>query len=207
MAELVLYRWADYDTPLWVNPNRSSGRWHVRGSDPTQYWSLHPLGPWAERIRSSGMTTLDDLRSIRSRIWAARYEFDPGSVPEIDFSTCGQFGLRAEDLVSDDPGACQAAGARLRDRYEGIIVPSAALPGAANVVLFGARAMSPYAMRPPDPDHDMPTALASEQGCPPDGLLPLVCHRGAVHRGLDAWEKGLPGPIVSVTYPLPPEPR
>jgi hypothetical protein len=41
----VGYRVADWDTPLWVNPNRSPSRWWTPGAI-VQYWSLHPLTPW-----------------------------------------------------------------------------------------------------------------------------------------------------------------
>lgn len=201
--EIVGYRWADYDTPLWSNPNRSAGRWHVLGDDPTQYFALHPLGPWAEYVRGQDINDPTDLVEIQSRIWAVRLEFEPGSLCEIDFESAPRWGIEAHQLVGDNYGPCQDLASTLRADFRGIVVPSAALPGTSNLVLFGAYAMSPYNLPPPDVDFDVPAALLSEHGGPAASIVGMVCLRGASHSGLRAWIAGETPPVVNPTYGWP----
>lgn len=201
--ELVGFRWADYDTPLWVNPNRSSGRWHCVGDDPTQYWTTRPLGPWAEYARRFHVTDWADLREVRSRLWAARLIFGPGEVLELTFDNASRNGIRPDHLVGDDHAPCQTLAQQMRPNYAGLIVPSAALPGASTIVLFGARVMAPYHSDPPDKDLDIPAALLAEHGGPPRSLTGVVCYRGETHAGLRAWQSGQPQPVVQPAYPWP----
>ena len=190
MRDLVAYRWADYDTPLWANANRRSGRWHRAGSEPTQYWSLHPLGPWAEYLRFHGIRDGADLVGIASRTWAAQFAFEDHEVTSITFSTADAWAIDAGDLVSDDYRRCQGLGGVLRTRYSAIRVPSAALPGTENLVVFGPRAMAPYGTAPVDVGLDVPAAPTADGGRPPISLIGLVRHRGDVHAGLVEWSSG-----------------
>jgi hypothetical protein len=194
--DLVGYRWADYDTPLWASPNRSPGRWHHAGDDPTQYWALHPAGPWAELVRANGIADPSDLTGIASRTWAAAFSFDVDVVAGLTFATAEQWGIKAADLVADDPTACRDLGRRLRRTYRALIVPSAALPGTSNLVVFGARVLASYGAPVVDSDMDVPSAPTADRGRPPAAVLSLVCHRGAQHAGLAAWAVGaeLPAP-------------
>lgn len=187
---VVGYRWADYDTPLSASPNRSAGRWNRAGDEPTQYWALHPLGPWAEMARGLGMRADADLAEVRSRVWAAELDLEGAAVAEIGFAEAGRHGLRAEDLVGDDYGPCQDLAQRLRRQVAAAIVPSAALPGTSNLVLFGARVVSSYGIPAPDADVDVPAAIVADHGGPPLSLQRYICHRGAPHRGLLAWRAG-----------------
>jgi hypothetical protein len=187
LRDLVAYRWADYDTPLWANANRGPGRWHRAGSEPTQYWSLHPLGPWAEYLRFHGMRENADLAGTASRTWGAQFAFDDHEIASITFATAEAWAIDAGDLVSDDYRRCQALADVLRARFSAILVPSAALPGTENLVVFGARAMAAYGRAPVDIALDVPTAPTADGARPPVGLLGLVRHRGEVHAGLRAW--------------------
>ena len=161
------------------------------GDDPTQYWSLHPLGPWAEYLRWQQITDEADLLTISGRVWAARFDIDPGSLLELSFDTAPTWGVSAQQLVGDDHAPCQAAAVAIRAAgYRGLVAPSAALPGASTLALFGARMMSPYELPAPDEDLDVPCALLTEHGGPPTALLSLVRHWGSLHEGLQAWETG-----------------
>lgn len=203
MLDFIGYRWADYDTPLWASANRSAGRWNRAGSAPTQYWSLHPLGPWAEYLRAQAIRDEVGLRAITSRTWVARFEFDDIAVGAISFDTAGTWHISAADLVADDHAPCQALGDVLRGSFEAVVVPSAALPGTDNLVIFGARVMAPYGTLPVDPDLDVPTAPTGDHAHPPLTVLSLVCHRGDPHSGLSAWSSGA-GPIgpPSTMFPI-----
>lgn len=189
--ELTAFRRAAYDTPLWVNPNRQAGRWHRTGSDPTQYWSLHPLGPWAELLRALHLVEQADLVDLASRTWAATFHLTDETVAEITFDTAARWAISPEALVGDDHRPCQQLAERVRATHQALVVPSAALPGTSTLVVFGPRLASPYGSAPVDAELDVPAAVTAEHGGPPDSLLPVVCHRGAAHAGLAAWRQGV----------------
>jgi hypothetical protein len=108
----VGYRVADWDTPLWVNPNRSPSRWWTPGAI-VQYWSLHPLTPWAEYLRGRNVRTADEAGEIILRPWAAELEL-PDDTIELTFDSAAGHGLAPEALVDDDQTACQAWAASRR---------------------------------------------------------------------------------------------
>ena len=196
---VVAYRWADYDTPLWASPNRVAGRWHALGAGPTQYWSLHPLGAWAEYVRSQGIYDPAGLETVSSRTWAAEFDLGGATVTTVSFANAGDYGVTPAQLVADDHGPCRRLGGALRADHDALIVPSAALPGTDNLVIFGPRVMVPYGIEPPDPSVDVPTAPTADRARPPVELLGLVCHLGGRHAGLDEWRatgRTLPPPDV-----------
>jgi hypothetical protein len=188
---LVAYRLASWLRPLRTEPSRVAGRFHrVTEESPTQYVCLHPLGPWAEFLRGSGLATPEQLASVRHRTWALR--IDPAGLLRIGFAEAADHGLRPGDLVSDDLRACHRLADRLRAAgVAGAIVPSAALPGTGNVVLFGERAAAPYLLEPLS-RVDVPASLTADGGRPPLGLLERVRRRGAAHAALEAWRAGEP---------------
>jgi hypothetical protein len=187
----VAFRLAAWRRPLRTEPSRVAGRFHrVTEESPTQYLCLHPLGPWAEFLRGSGLRTPEQLALVRHRAWALR--IDLSGLVRIGFDEAPQHGLRPGDLVSDDLRACHRLADRLRAAgVPGAIVPSAALPGTGNVVLFGARAAAPY-LNEPLSAVDVPASLTADGGRPPLGLLARVRRRGGPHAALEAWLVGEP---------------
>jgi hypothetical protein len=185
---VICYRFAAYATPL-----RTVSAWQParfsRGDEdePTQYLSLHPLGPLAELMRNADLRSHEQVRVVSTRTWAL--DVPRGDLPEITFDTAGEFGITAEELIADDHSACQALAARLRGRAPGAIVPSAALPGTRNVVLFGARVAAPYLTRPIG-SIDIPASITADHGRPPISLRALVRFRGDTHAALSAWGRG-----------------
>lgn len=197
----VAYRLAAWDTPAWVGANPEGGRFNHPAAGPTQYWSLHPLTPWAEHLRREGIDDQLGLHDLRHRIWAGRVE--EGGLLEVTFDRASQAGIGPEELVDDDWGACQDWAGRLRRQgVPGIVVPSAALPGTRNLVLFGARVVAPYLPDPVDPEVDLPAAPAAERATTLSTLLPLVRYRGRPHAELEAWRAGRP-----YAFSEPPVPR
>jgi hypothetical protein len=199
-SELVAaYRLASWRRPLRTEASRVAGRFHrMTEESPTQYVCLHPLGPWAEFLRASGLRSADQLALVRHRTWALRVDL-PG-LPRIGFDEATTYGLRPGDLVSDDLRACHRLADRLRaDGVPGAIVPSAALPGTDNVVLFGERAAAPYLVEPVSAV-DVPASLTADGGRPPLGLLDRVRRRGAPHEALDAWRAGEPFRFVEPSW-------
>ena len=187
----VAYRLASWRRPLRTEPSRVVGRFHrVTEESPTQYLCLHPLGPWAEFLRASGLRAPEQLALVRHRTWALRIEL--AGLLRIGFAEASDHGVRPGDLVSDDLRACHRLADRLRAAgAAGAIVPSAALPGTSNVVLFGERAAAPYVLEPLSPV-DVPASLTADGGRPPLGVLDRVRRRGARHAALEAWRAGDP---------------
>ena len=88
--------------------------------------------------------------------------------------------------MDEDYGRCQREGARLRAlRYGGVLAPSAGLPGALNLTLFGPRTASTWG-RPPLLASSLPATIIAK-GAPPPGLLSQVRRIGAPHTALVAY--------------------
>lgn len=189
MAATVLYRSAEWDTPWWVRPNRAPGRFHRAGQGPTQYLSDHPLTVFAERLRSLGPAVVEDLDTVRWRVWAAKV--DLAELVVADFASCEELGITADELVGDDREPCQALADRLRAAgAPGLVAPSAALAGTRTVVLFATVLASPYLLDPIDPTLDVPTAHVAERSMVPEEVVPLVRWPGRPHAELEAWRAG-----------------
>ena len=185
---MICYRFASFATPLRTVPAGQSARFSRGGEgDPTQYLSLHPLGPLAELMRNADLRTPDQVRAVRTRTWALDVPLD--DLTEITFETADRFGIAPAELVADDRTACQQLAARLRDRAPGIVVPSGALPGTRNVALFGPRVASPY-LTARVGAIDVPASMTAQGARPPASLLDLVRFVGDPHPALDAWRRG-----------------
>lgn len=184
---MVAYRLSTYGNPLRTERARKPGRYHTGVEEsPTQYVCLHPLGPLAEFMRANDLRLPEQVQQVRQRTWALRLEID--RLPEITLSTADDFGLDATNLVADDPSRCQELGGRLRDEVPGIVVPSAALPGTRNVVLFGPRVGSPYLLDPVS-EVDVPASVTAHAARPILSLLDAVRFKGDRHAELDAFHR------------------
>ena len=203
MTLATAYRLASWRRPLRTEPSRVAGRYHrPTGAVATQYLCLHPLGPWAEFLRAADLRTPEQLAGVRHRTWALRLDLE--GLPRIGFAEASDHGLRPGDLVSDDLRACHRLADRLRAAgVPGAIVPSAALPGTDNVVLFGERAAAPYLVEPLSAV-DVPASPTADGGRPPLGVLERVRRRGAAHAGLEAWRAGEPFRFREPSWALAP---
>ncbi len=187
----VVFRAAAYETPLWSFPNIHEGRWNRPGSWPAQYLAFHPMTPWAEMLRNLDLQDPQDAREMRLAIWTTRIELEEDPL-DVHFSDAPGYSLDPSDLVGDDRSACQALAARLvAAGTTSITVPSAALPGTRNLVVFAAAVVIDYEQRPLD-RLDWPTAMLAQDGRSPEGLWAKVHYRaaGVPHRALDAFLAG-----------------
>ena len=185
---MVCYRFAAYATPLRTVAAWQQARFSRGDEDePTQYLALHPLGPLAELMRNAELRAVEQIRAISTRTWALEVAID--DLPEITFATADRFGITAEQLVGDDYGPCQELATRLRAEVPGLIVPSAALPGTRNVVLFGPRVAAPYLTEPVS-SLDVPASITADGARPPTSLRSIVRFAGDTHAALDAWLNG-----------------
>lgn len=191
MLPEVGFRISDWDTPLRPNSHRTPGRFHRAGSPPTQYISLHPLGPWAEYLRYHDLRQPEDVADRRLNVWALRLNLE--DAVEIAFETSlAEFELPPEDLVGDDHGPCQELADRLRADAAApkqIVVPSAALPGSRNLVVLGPQVQIPYLWEPID-EGDVPACALTKASQPPEGLPEVVRFSGTPHAELEAWKEG-----------------
>ena len=141
-------------------------------------------------MRYHGLRDPDELAERRLTIWAIQMELE--SAASITFENASDFGIEAWDLISADHSACRALGNRLRNDAVGpktIVVPSAALPGTRNVVIFGERAPIPYEWLPLD-EVDLPVSTVAAAALPPAALIPLVRHGDEPHGEFEAWKRG-----------------
>jgi hypothetical protein len=190
--ELICFRLANYETPLWAVENFSAGRFNEADAGVTQYLSLHPLTPWAEILRNEGRRTRDRALLMRYPLWAIRAQLDDEPF-DLTFDSAAQFGLAAEDLVSDDHGPCRSLAQAFRNAGPAAFTaPSAALPGTKNLIVLEPRVLTSWEQVPVD-EIDWPGALASQDGRCPEGLWDRVHYRstGTRHAALEAWGAGV----------------
>jgi len=189
--EIVAFRLANYETPLWSVENFAAGRYNAAGSGFTQYLSLHPLTPWAEMLRNEDRRTKDRAVLMRYPLWAIRAELDEEPF-ELTYDNAGQYGLEPDDLVADDQGPCRALAEAFRSGGpRAFTAPSAALPGTTNLIVLEPRVLISWNQSPID-DVDWPVSMTSQDGRCPEDLWELVHYRdaGTRHPGLVAWERG-----------------
>ena len=187
--ELVAFRLANYETPLWSVENFSAGRYNDADSGSTQYLSLHPLTPWAELLRNEDRRTRERALLMRYPLWAVRVQLEDEPFA-LTFDNAGEFGLSPDDLVADNHGPCRALAQGFRRRGpSAFTAPSAALAGTRNLVVLEPRVLASWNRRPID-EIDWPGSLASQDGRCPEGLWDAVHYRqaGTKHPALDAWE-------------------
>lgn len=186
---MIVFRLSNYDTPFPPAPSRRDGRFSVEGGELANYWCLHPHGPWAERMRWEGIGSDDDAGQMRGRVWAAHIDgLDP---LHVGFADASDHGLDAAELVGDDYRPCQQAAQRWRDSgLDAAVVPSAALPGTDNLVVFGQRLAVAWLGPVIDDGLDVPAALAADRAAPPPGVVGQVRRHGQPHAGVEAHERG-----------------
>lgn len=175
----VAFRYSNYDTPFWVRPNSEPGRWHGIGDESTQYLATTVEGAWAELVRAEGLRSEAEVSLIRMPMWVARVRVhriaDYGT-----FDKAADAGFPPDALVEDEYLRCQEEGRRLRDAgYQGVLSPSAALPGSTNLTLFGPKVASSWEVQPLLPSSIPASILAV--GAPPEGIVARVRQTGDKH--------------------------
>lgn len=186
---MIAFRLSNYDTPFPPAPPRRDGRFSVEGGAVANYWCLHPHAPWAERMRWEGVADPADAAQMRGRVWAARIEdADPLLV---GFDQARDHGLTPAELVADAYGPCQQAAERWRQGgVDAVVVPSAALPGTDNLVVFGQRLAVAWLGPVTDPILDVPSALVADRAAPASAVVDHVRHYGTAHPGVQAHARG-----------------
>lgn len=168
-----------------VRPEQESGRWHRLGEGFAQYFALSPQGAWAELVRYHCIRDAELAREQRRNLWLAtihqRDIADLSTFPHWD-----DVGLNPAVAVGAHASA-QDLAEELRDAgYRGLLAPSAALPEAVNLTLFGPRyELLHRSADGLDPDTWVACERAAMEAWPPLELLTRSCFRGQPHLGLE----------------------
>lgn len=142
-----------------ADPANTMGRYHIRGGPGVWYGSSHERSAWAELMRHfepGGVSPFEIRRRVgRVRVQGLRI------LDLTDGQILDEIGVEPADLTADDYGVCQAL-SRLASgsRLDGLLAPSAALPGEQTLAVFA------HCLRPP-----MLTAEHSRVQVPPSTLV------------------------------------
>jgi hypothetical protein len=184
-VRLPAFRHASYDSPWWAFPSSRDGRFHRARSDTVQYLSLHPLGPTAEVLRHN-LGPEGNPDDVALNLWTALIDVD--DVVSVDFDDCARYGLMPDELVGDDYAPTRALADVIRGGgASAMIVPSAALPGTYNLILFGIRLANPFISEPLAPE-DVPTGHLTDSARPPAEVAPHVRWFGTPHKAAEQWK-------------------
>lgn len=188
-----VYRLVEPGLPaMWRSPSvaapspQPAARWHVGGAF-AQYCSLETVGAWAEYARGHEIATPDEAEQLRAALWLLEIE-EPDIADLSTFDAFERCGLDPATAIADDHASCQALASELQIAgYTGLASPSAALPGATNVTLFGARRELEMTV----PENRRVGAYVRCEligvATPPAYTLDWVRRRGAPHLGFDDW--------------------
>jgi hypothetical protein len=150
-----------------------------------QYLSLHPLGPAAEMLRHN-VGPDGDPDDVLLNLWTAVIDID--DVRRVDFEDCETYGRTADELVGDDYSATQALADAVRaSGAAAMIVPSAALPGTHNLIVFGVRLLHPFLWEPLMPE-EVPTGHLTDGARAAAEVADHVRWRGTPHAAVEQWK-------------------
>jgi RES domain len=184
-VKLTAFRHAAYDTPWWASPSPRQGRFHRAGQDTVQYLCLHPLGPGAEMLRQN-VGPSGGFDDVTLNLWAAAIDVD--DVTRIDFGGADNYGCSPDELVGDDYAPTQLLAERVQAAgAAAMIVPSAALPGTDNLIIFGIRVLHPYLWQPITPE-ELPTGHLSDAARPASEVAAHVRWYGTPHTAVEQWK-------------------
>jgi hypothetical protein len=183
--KFTAFRHAAYDTPWWAFPSSREGRFHRGGQDTVQYLSLHPLGPAAEILRHN-VGPDGDPDDVILNLWTAAVDVD--DVTRVDFDDCARYGTTPDELVGDDYAPTQALADAVRARgADAMVVPSAALPGTFNLILFGIRLLHPYLGEPVSAE-ETPTGHLTDVALAASEIAGRIRWFGTAHTAADQWK-------------------
>lgn len=178
-----VYRATSYDVPLRVAANRRGGRWNLAGAGSVQYLCFDAQAPFAEKIRHEELRTEAEVATYKVTLW--ELEINEGVVVDYGtFQKAEDAGFPPDALVDDDHERCQAEAQRLVSLgAQGVLSPSAALPGSMNLTLFGQRVEVRWGAKA-----GLASAVPAQKlvtGNPPAGLAQRVRFFGDPHALLD----------------------
>jgi len=183
--KFTVFRHAAYDSPWWAFPSSRSGRFNRAKQDTVQYLCLHPLGPAAEMLRHN-VGPGGDPDEVILNLWTA--VVDLSDVTRVDFDDCATYSCTPDELVGDDHSRTQALADEVRaSGSSAFVVPSAALPGTHNLILFGACVLHPFLWKPLVPE-EIPTGHLTDGARIVAEVASHVRWFGTEHSALEQWK-------------------
>ena len=193
---IVAYRQcAPTNPPFWtapldfVQPTQPPARWNSRG-ELAQYAALDVDAAWAELIRHEDLSA-DDVGDYRRSIWMLRIT-EPRIANLSTFDLADQCGIEPPILIGDDHEPCRALRVELASAgFTGVLAPSAALPGALSITLFGARTAAAPHEHPPARLSGIyvEASQIAEEALVPARLVATTRRYGEAHAALAAWQE------------------
>ena len=117
------------------SPATYGARYHREGTDGAWYASSRERAAWAELFRHHQSPELSPFE-VRRRIGRVRVE-ELAVLDLTDPEVRERIGVTEDELVSGDLSLCQAIGdIASKAGFDGILAPSAALPGEATLAVF-----------------------------------------------------------------------
>jgi hypothetical protein len=127
-----------------------------------------------------------DPDDVILNLWTAMVDID--DVKRVDFDDCETYGRTPDELVGDDYTPTQALADVVRaSGTTAIIVPSAALPGTHNLILFGVRVLHPFLWEPLTPE-EIPTGHVTDGARAAAEVAGHVRWFGTPHTAAEQWK-------------------
>jgi hypothetical protein len=127
-----------------------------------------------------------DPDDVVLNLWTAVVDID--GVVLMEFDDCEAYGLTPDELVGDDYTPTQKFADDVRaGGGTAMIVPSAALPGTRNLILFGVRLLQPFLWDPLMPE-EIPTGHLTDGARPPAEVASHVRWIGVAHKAVEQWK-------------------
>jgi hypothetical protein len=128
-----------------------------------------------------------DADEVILKLWTA--VVDVGDVKRIDFDECTTYGCTPEELVGDNYAPTQLLADEVRGSGASAVeVPSAALPGTHNLILFGVRVLHSFLSQPFAPDEEIPTGHLTNGARVPAEVASRVRWFGSEHSAVERWK-------------------
>ena len=117
-------------------------------------------------------------------LWTAVVDVDDR---HASTSTTARYGLTPDQLVGEDYTPTRAlADVVTSSGATAMIVPSAALPGTHNLILFGVRVLNPFSAHPHA--EEIPTGHLTDGARAPAEAAPYVRWFGTPHKAAEQWK-------------------
>jgi RES domain len=127
-----------------------------------------------------------DPDDVLLNLWTAVIDID--DVTRVDFADCERYGCTADELVGEDYTPTQVLADDVRSSgATAMVVPSAALPGSHNLILFGERLLHPFLWEPVMPE-EIPTGHLSDGARAPAEVADHVRWFGTTHAAAEQWK-------------------
>lgn len=127
-----------------------------------------------------------DPDEVILNLWTA--VVDVSDVRRVDFDECATYGRTPDELVGDNYAPTQLLADEVRaSGSSAMVVPSAALPGTHNLILFGVRVLHPFLWQPLAPE-EISTGHLSGGARVAAEVASRVRWFGSEHSALEQWK-------------------